>query len=234
MASPIHKFLFSPPPSPPCETDTGADFAPLKALVTGLTARESGKPPTPRLGESDILPLSLPVPHMRAPSPLGRSSSPRRGHDVDIEAGEGVAKSFAQRTPILAKFRLVVQRFMPNLPRPVVRLFAFVAILFILASFVSSVILPAISPLPQPRAARPVAKKPQWTPKAYVPPQANAHPLVAREYRLGLIHVSGRKAKWAITGDLEMSPSRQRQRAITPSRSLLPALPCLQRSGDDD
>jgi hypothetical protein len=98
---------------------------------------------------------------------------------VDVEAGEGVAKSFTQRNPILAKLRLVVQRFTPNLPRPVLRLFAFVAFLFIFASFVSSVVLPALSPLPQNPNARPNAKKPQWTPKAYVPPQANAHPLVA-------------------------------------------------------
>lgn len=188
MASPIHKFLFSPPPSPPSEseTGTGADYPPLKALVTGLATRPAGKPPTPRMGESDMLPLSLPMPPMRAPSPLGRSASPRRQHDVDIEAGEGVAKSFTQRNPILAKLRLVIQRFTPNLPRPVLRLFAFVAFLFIFVSFVSSVVLPALSPLPQNRNARPIAKKPQWTPKAYVPPQANAHPLVAREYRLWL------------------------------------------------
>ncbi|BEJ14515.1 hypothetical protein CspHIS471_0402820 [Cutaneotrichosporon sp. HIS471] len=116
---------------------------------------------------------------MTSLAPRSKSPLSRRQHDVDIEAGEGVSKSFTQRNPILAKMRLVVQRFTPNLPAPILRLFAFVAFLFIFASFVSSVILPALSPLPQARGANPVAKKPQWTPKAYVPPQEDAHPIAA-------------------------------------------------------
>ncbi|BEI83816.1 hypothetical protein CcaverHIS002_0404200 [Cutaneotrichosporon cavernicola] len=147
MASPIHNILFSPPPSPPSEIETG-DYSHFNTIMTSLGPRSK--------------------------SPLSRQH-----HDVDIEAGERVSKSFTQRNPILAKMRLVVQRFTPNLPAPILRLFAFVAFLFIFASFVTSVILPALSPLPQTRGPSPIAKKPQWTPKAYVPPQEDAHPIAA-------------------------------------------------------
>lgn len=176
MASPIHKFLFSPPPSPPGENDPSTPYSShLQTLVSGLAPRSGSSK-----ADADSFPLSLPVPPMRSPSPLRRSSSPRsREREIDIEAGHNVAKSYAQRTPIIARMRLVVQALTPNIPRPVIRLFAFVGFLFIFVTFVSSVVLPALSPLPQ---APPVAKKPQWTPKAYVPPQANSHPLVAREY----------------------------------------------------
>lgn len=172
MVSPIHKFLFSPPPSPPGETETGAPYS-FSSLVSNVAPRTGSK--SPRLGDTDMFPLSIPTPPMRSSSPLRHS----RAHD-DAESGGGVSKSFAQRTPILGALRIRLQALTPNIPRPILRLFAFVAFLFIFLSFVSNVVLPALSPLPQ---APPVAKKPQWVPpKAYVPPQVNAHPLVAREY----------------------------------------------------
>ncbi|GMK58760.1 hypothetical protein CspeluHIS016_0602020 [Cutaneotrichosporon spelunceum] len=124
MASPFHKMLFSPPPSPPSEA---ADHGHLKTLTTSLV-------------------------------PRSKSPMSQRQHDVDIEAGEGVSKSFTQRNPFLAKLRLLVQRFTPNIPRPILRLLAFGVFLFIFTSFVSAVI---------------------WKPKAYVPPKEGAHPLVA-------------------------------------------------------
>lgn len=170
MSSTIHKFLFSPPPSPPLEGAVPAHspFTPLRSLLpAGLAGMEP--PPSPKLSRS-----STPIGNRRAGADVDYMSLLP---PINIEAANqpSVREKVALFSPPLLSPRLVRNR----IPRPLLRLMAFITIV------VSGVMLircftEAVAPVPRPQD-HPIMSN--YRP-AFVPAAVGANrqmPLVARE-----------------------------------------------------
>ncbi|WVR03024.1 hypothetical protein IAU60_000013 [Kwoniella sp. DSM 27419] len=160
MSSPIHSFLFSPPPSPPrrpVDADPNIGLTSLRSLLpldlTRSPRLDGGlKPPTPRTPQRNTFSLDNTYPtaypsrtvlYDPAASPAGRSSpsTPRQ---------RTVEKSVASPPYIPTNVPSAPLPYPSTLPKPVIRL------LFLLSLLLSSILLLVFVPsarLPSLRAA---------------------------------------------------------------------------------
>lgn len=178
MSSPLHKFLFSPPPSPPLAvgaTDPNVTFTPLgsskKAAATG---------------QADTFKLS-------APQQTNRSRNQTGGHaiNIDVEAANAYEVSKESSRPILSRILSPRLRVLQAhyIPRPLFRLLSFVIVLFGAAMLLSHVILPTVFPLqevvtaPSPKVAARAPASAQVAPIARNKEPIIYHPQVAANPR---------------------------------------------------
>lgn len=176
MSSPLHKFLFSPPPSPPLavgQTESNI-FSTTRSLKPAVT------------GQADTFKLSVANPARgRSPSPV------RNDMNVDVEAANAYEKP-KTTVPLLSRLMSTRVRILQAqfLPRPLVRLLGFVLLLFGASLVLSHVVLPTVFPLEQSSAAVVHVDSAAAAEAAPVPPvvvQDDAapivhHQVVAREF----------------------------------------------------
>lgn len=184
MSSPLHKFLFSPPPSPPlavgASTDPNARFTPLRVQKVAA----DGQPDT----------FKLSVPHQSNRTRSAQSSS-GNAMQVDVEAANAYDDNGKAGSPPVwsrlfsPRIRVLQARYVP---RPLIRLGAFVLALFAAALLLTHVVLPVVFPLEEagsaglkavaaPRVAVAAGAPVAHVAEAQAPPVVHRVPQVARE-----------------------------------------------------
>ncbi|KAL1407209.1 hypothetical protein Q8F55_006625 [Vanrija albida] len=175
MTSPLHKFLFSPPPSPPLATDAQADpnspFTPLASLLPGAAPLDPKvSPRVAQRGRLDAA-ASLPSRFLSPNSPTNSMSL------IDVEAANAGFDSEEKKSPSILSPLLSprLAHYRATIPRPILRLLFFAVVLF------TCVAVLVITDKRAPATSGP---------HAYAPPQATQ----ARKLRKQLSFEKGKQA----------------------------------------